>query len=189
MSYSCISFHALLHENTQLSLTKAFQEMAYLVKYLLNKSNLDRDHQSEVLGDAFMKLYKNKNFRLIGSTDLEKENKCKAFVRRAVHFEILNLHKKLNQNKKKNISKIEDIYVVDKELASYQPEIQGGMDDDFKKSWDNLPISDQELLVKKYVEKNSIRELAEELGVSEEVIKTRLSRARKKFKVHYPSSK
>lgn len=45
-----------------------------------------------------------------------------------------------------------------------------------------LPSADRELLERKYVEENAVRELAEMLGTSEKAVESRLTRARQKLK-------
>ena len=65
---------------------------------------------------------------------------------------------------------------------SHEQELLGARSNQLKKALEQIPTEDRMILVKKYQGGISIRELMDQLGISESAVKMRLSRARKRIK-------
>jgi len=148
-----------------------------LLRYILRLSNFNHEEAEDVLQDVFIKVYQNLN-------SFDPKLKFSSWIYRITHNEVISAWRK-NKNKSQIISWDVDNKMVEQIVADF----------DIKKELDNQHLAQQidrvfetmdfkyaQVLVLRFLENKSYKEISDILQKSENTVATMLSRAKKKFK-------
>jgi RNA polymerase sigma-70 factor, ECF subfamily len=148
-----------------------------LLRYVLRLSSFSREEAEDVLQDVFIKVYQNLN-------SFDPKLKFSSWIYRITHNEVISAFRK-NKNKSQTISWDVDNKIVDQVIADF----------DIKKEMDNKILAEQidkifaamdfkyaQVLVLRYLENKSYKEISDILQKPENTVATMISRAKKKFK-------
>jgi RNA polymerase sigma-70 factor (ECF subfamily) len=148
-----------------------------LLRYVLRLSSFSREEAEDVLQDVFIKVYQNLN-------SFDPKLKFSSWIYRITHNEVISAFRK-NKNKSQVISWDVDSKIVDQVVADF----------DIKKELDNKLLAEQidrvfdamdfkyaQVLVLRYLENKSYKEISDILQKPENTVATMISRAKKKFK-------
>ena len=158
--------------NRKLDLDKIVDDYSSYVKTIINNAvgnNLKQEDKEEILLDTFFILWKkfneNKN---IFSLDAY----IAGITRNLVKEKIRKLHYTVDISNYENVIEIEEneLYEEEREEIIY-----------LKNSLKNLKEIDIKIVNLYYYSSKSIKDIAEELGISQSNVKTRLHRVRKKL--------
>jgi RNA polymerase sigma-70 factor, ECF subfamily len=150
---------------------------AQLKRYILRLSSFSREESEDILQDVFIKVYQNLN-------SFDSGLKFSSWIYRITHNEVISAFRK-NKNKSQVISWDVDSKVVEQVVADF----------DIKKEMDNNLLAEQidrvfetmdfkyaQVLVLRYLENKSYKEISDILQKPENTVATMISRAKKKFK-------
>ena len=159
--------------NEKLDLDKIVDDYSSYVRTIINNAvgnNLNAEDKEEILLDAFFILWKNYN-------DNKNIYALDAYIagiaRNLVKEKLRKLHYTVDISKYENIIKMEE-----KELYEEEREEIDYLENSFK----NLKELDVKIINLYYYSSKSVKDIAEELDISESNVKTKLHRIRKKLK-------
>ena len=158
--------------NENLDLDKIVDDYSYYVRTIINNAvgnNLNAEDKEEILLDAFFILWKNYN-------DNKNIYALDAYIagiaRNLVKEKLRKLHYTVDISKYENIIEMEE-----KELYEEEREEIACLE----KSLKNLKELDVKIINLYYYSSKSVKDIAEELDISESNVKTKLHRIRKKL--------
>lgn len=159
--------------NEKLDLDKIVDDYSSYVRTIINNAvgnNLNAEDKEEILLDTFFVLWKNYN-------DNKNIYALDAYIagiaRNLVKEKLRKLHYTVDISKYENIIEMEE-----KELYEEEREEIDYLENSFK----NLKELDVKIINLYYYSSKSIKDIAEELDISESNVKTKLHRIRKKLK-------
>lgn len=159
--------------NENLDLDKIVDDYSSYVRTIINNAvgnNLNPEDKEEILLDTFFVLWKNYN-------DNKNIYVLDAYIagiaRNLVKEKLRKLHYTVDISKYENIIEMEE-----KELYEEEREEIDYLENSFK----NLKELDVKIINLYYYSSKSIKDIAEELDISESNVKTKLHRIRKKLK-------
>jgi RNA polymerase sigma-70 factor (ECF subfamily) len=146
-----------------------------LLRYINKISMADQQESSDILQDAFIKMWKNLN-------SYDDGLKLSSWLYRIVHNETVSFCRKKRSFGKNNKLGLEDIRfgdLPDDSDMDMNPEKKFFLT---HKILDKLALKYREVLVLKFMEKMSYEEISDVLKIPEGTVATRMNRAKKMFK-------
>ena len=146
-----------------------------LLRYIKKISMADPEESSDILQDAFIKMWKNLN-------SYDDGLKLSSWLYRIVHNETISFCRKKRSFGKNNKLELEDIRLddlPDDTDTEINPETRFFLT---HKVLDKLALKYREVLVLKFMEKMSYEEISDVLKIPEGTVATRMNRAKKMFK-------
>lgn len=147
-----------------------------LSRYISRISNLNQDDIEDVLQDIFIKVYKNLN-------GFDPDLKFSSWIYRITHNEVINNYRKY-KNKAKIISFDKDgefIKNIKGELDIEKDLNLAELKDGIFSVLNKMDIKYREVLILKFLEEKSYREMSDILRKPEGTIATLINRAKKQF--------
>jgi len=147
-----------------------------LSRYISRISNLNQDDIEDVLQDIFIKVYKNLN-------GFDSDLKFSSWIYRITHNEVINNYRKY-KNKAKIISFDKDgefIKNIKGELDIEKDLNLAELKDGIFSVLNKMDIKYREVLILKFLEEKSYREMSDILRKPEGTIATLINRAKKQF--------
>ena len=146
-----------------------------LLRYIKRISQADHEESSDILQDAFIKMWKNLN-------SYDDRLKLSSWIYRIVHNETISFCRKKRSFGKNNKSELDDIHfddLPDEQDMEEDPEIRFFLT---HKILNTLTLKYREVLVLKFMEKMSYEEISDVLKIPEGTVAIRINRAKKMFK-------
>ena len=146
-----------------------------LLRYIKKISMADPEESSDILQDAFIKMWKNLN-------SYDDGLKLSSWLYRIVHNETISFCRKKRSFGKNNKLELEDIRLddltddIDTEI---NPETRFFLTHEVL---DKLALKYREVLILKFMEKMSYEEISDVLKIPEGTVATRINRAKRMFK-------
>ena len=147
-----------------------------LFRYIARISNLSSDEIEDILQDVFIKLYKNLN-------EFDPDLKFSSWVYRITHNEVISNYRKY-KNKSKVVSfdkdenfikNISDEFDIEKKLKQIE------LKEKVFLILDKISLKYREVLILRFLEEKSYREISDILRKPEGTIATLINRAKKEF--------
>ena len=146
-----------------------------LLRYIKKISMADHEEASDILQDAFIKMWKNLN-------SYDDSLKLSSWLYRIVHNETISFCRKKRSFGKNNKLNLEDIRLDDLPDDSdieVNPEMRYFLTHEIL---NKLALKYREVLVLKFMEEMSYEEISDVLKIPEGTVATRINRAKKMFK-------
>ena len=146
-----------------------------LLRYIKKISMADHEEASDILQDAFIKMWKNLN-------SYDNRLKLSSWLYRIVHNETISYCRKKRSFGKNNKLDVEDIRLADlpdEQELEVDPEMRFFLT---REILNKLALKYREVLVLKFMEKMSYEEISDVLKIPEGTVATRMNRAKKMFK-------
>jgi len=146
-----------------------------LLRYIKKISMADHEEASDILQDAFIKMWKNLN-------SYDNRLKLSSWLYRIVHNETISYCRKKRSFGKNNKLDVEDIRLADlpdEQELEVDPEMRFFLTHEIL---NKLALKYREVLVLKFMEKMSYEEISDVLKIPEGTVATRMNRAKKMFK-------
>jgi len=147
-----------------------------LLRYIKKISMADPEESSDILQDAFIKMWKNLN-------SYDDNLKLSSWLYRIVHNETISFCRKKRSFGKNNKLDMEDIHLddlPDDSEMEINPETRFFLTHEVL---DKLALKYREILVLKFMEKMSYEEISDVLKIPEGTVATRINRAKRMFKM------
>ena len=146
-----------------------------LLRYIKKISMADHEEASDILQDAFIKMWKNLN-------SYDNSLKLSSWLYRIVHNETISFCRKkrsFGKNNKLNLEGIRLDDLPDDSDIEVNPEMRFFLT---HKILNKLALKYREVLVLKFMEEMSYEEISDVLKIPEGTVATRINRAKKMFK-------
>jgi len=143
-----------------------------LQRYIQRISNISDEETSDILQEAFIKIWKNLN-------DYDSDIALSSWIYRIVHNQTISHWRSLQSFGKANKVSYEDHFAT-----ANSPEIDNENYENEKKIQEiihQLPINYQSVLILKYFENKNYEEISDILKIPEGTVATHLNRAKKSF--------
>lgn len=146
-----------------------------LLRYILKISNADYDEASDILQDAFIKVFINLN-------EFDHDLKLSSWLYRIIHNETISYCRK-----KRSFGKNKTVNLNDSQLKDYEYQLDETINEEEKTLLtnvllDSLPLKYKEVLVLRYFEKLSYEEISDVLKIPEGTVSVRINRAKSQLK-------
>lgn len=131
----------------------------------------DRQESEDVVQNIFVHLWEN-------AKGIDENQSIKAYLFKAVRNRCLNKLRNKHIRDRHNLLYLEALisqYTVDAEIDTL-------IEKELKKALKKLPPQVKEIIEQKYLHNKKIREIAEDIGVSNNTVKTQLQRGKAKLK-------
>lgn len=150
---------------------------AKLLRYILRLSNFNREDAEDVLQEVFIKVYQNLNA-------FDPQLRFSSWVYRITHNQVISTYRK-NKIRPQVISWEMDEDILNNIVADF--DIKKEIDNDYlyeqiKKILNKINFKYTQVLVLKFLENKSYREISDILQKPEGTIATLINRAKKQFK-------
>lgn len=167
-------------------ISKSLEDMKYfaclyerfenrLLRYTLKISNASTEEAMDILQDSFIKIWINLN-------EFDNNLKLSSWLYRIVHNETVSFCRK-----KKSFGKNNKVVIDDNIKVTYDNELLDDFEEEDNyiitdKVLNSLPLKYKEILVLKFLERMSYKDISDVLKIPEGTVAIRINRAKKMFK-------